>query len=59
MRTISVFCAQCICGFRFETPEREFTCPDCKRLIALEWGVTDDDTQPEHAGEKVEAEVAT
>jgi hypothetical protein len=59
MRTTSVFCAECVCGFRFETPEREFTCPTCKRLIVLKWGLTDDDAQLETADEKPGAEVAT
>lgn len=38
MRTTSVFCAECICGRHFESEQREFTCPNCKRVIVLAWG---------------------
>ena len=38
MRTASVFCAECICGKYFEAEQREFTCPNCKRVIVLAWG---------------------
>ncbi len=58
MRTTSVFCAQCICGFPFETPKREFTCPNCKRLIVLEWGIPDDDARPDTSDRATKAEVA-
>jgi len=58
MRTTSVFCAECICGFYFETQAREFICPKCNRLIVFEWGVADDDAQPETAGEKARSEAA-
>jgi hypothetical protein len=50
MRTTSVFCAECICGFYFETPPREFICPKCNRRIVFEWGIADD-AQPETADE--------
>jgi hypothetical protein len=36
----SVYVADCLCGRHFETPSREYVCPNCHRLIVLEW---DDD----------------
>jgi len=57
MRTTSA-CAQCVCGLYFETPERELTCPNCKRLIVLEWGATDEDARPETSDGASKAEVA-
>ena len=58
MRTTSVFCAECICGLHFETPAREFTCPNCKRLIVLQWGVADDNLQRETFEARTESEAA-
>jgi hypothetical protein len=58
MRTTSVFCTECICGFYFETPAREFICPKCNRLIVFEWGIADADAQPAITDEKAESEVA-
>jgi hypothetical protein len=58
MKTTSVFCAECICGLHFETPSREFNCPNCKRLIVLEWGVFDDHSDPEISEPTAESEVA-
>lgn len=58
MRTTSVFCAQCICGLDFETPEREFICPKCNRLIVLEWGATDEKARTETPDKTSEAEAA-
>lgn len=54
MKTTSVFCAVCVCGFWFETPNREFTCPHCERLIVLQWGVSNDDTEPTEVAGKSE-----
>jgi hypothetical protein len=34
----SRFVADCLCGRRFETPDREYVCPACGRRIVLEWG---------------------
>jgi hypothetical protein len=57
MRMTSVFCTECVCGFRIETPEREFMCPRCKRLIVFEWGVAYiDHKQPEAYDEKRKSE---
>jgi DNA-directed RNA polymerase subunit RPC12/RpoP len=42
MRTTSVFCAECLCGRYFESEHREYTCPNCKRIIILAWGTTDE-----------------
>jgi Zn finger protein HypA/HybF involved in hydrogenase expression len=58
MRTSSIFCAQCVCGLYFETSEREFICPKCKRLIVLEWDIADGDAHPATTDEKAESEVA-
>jgi DNA-directed RNA polymerase subunit RPC12/RpoP len=53
MRTTSVFCAECLCGRHFESERREYTCPNCKRVIVLAWGIepsTDEERErePEH-----------
>lgn len=57
MRMTSVFRTECVCGFHIETPEREFICPKCNRLIVFEWGVADrDHEQPETHDEKAESE---
>ena len=56
MRITSVFCAECICGFRLETPDREFTCPNCERPIVLEWAVIDDNARPETSEKKAGSE---
>ena len=45
MLEYSVFIADCLCGRRFETPTREYVCPDCQRHIELEWG---HDPEPKH-----------
>ena len=58
MRMDSVFCAECICGFHFETPAREFTCPKCDRVIVLEWGVADSDRSSRADGKSVDLEAA-
>ncbi len=33
----SIYCADCLCGRHFETPSREWVCPECNRHIVLEW----------------------
>jgi DNA-directed RNA polymerase subunit RPC12/RpoP len=33
----SVYIAACLCGRHFESPTREYVCPDCHRHIVLEW----------------------
>lgn len=38
MQEVSVFVAECLCGRRFETPNRECMCPACGRHIYLDWG---------------------
>jgi DNA-directed RNA polymerase subunit RPC12/RpoP len=49
----SVFCFSCICGREFQNPRQEtFRCPDCGRLLVIEWG-RDDNGEPfvvRHAG---------
>jgi hypothetical protein len=43
--------------FHIETPERQFICPKCKRLIVFEWGVAGfDHEQPEACDEEPESE---
>ncbi len=57
MRMTSVFCTECVCGFHIETPERQFICPKCKRLIVFEWGVAGfEHEQPEACDEGPEPE---
>jgi hypothetical protein len=55
MPTRSVFCAECVCGRYFETEAREFVCPNCKRVIVLEWGLADEEPPEPNR----EAEVAS
>jgi hypothetical protein len=44
----SVFVFSCVCGREFQKEEKEaFPCPDCGRLLVLEWRV--DDAAPEPA----------
>ena len=57
MRIKSVFCAECVCGRCFETEEREYTCPVCKRVIVLQWGIGDGTAAEEHPSTE-SAEVA-
>ena len=39
MRKKSVFIFACLCGRQFQKEESEaFRCPDCGRLLVLEWG---------------------
>jgi DNA-directed RNA polymerase subunit RPC12/RpoP len=34
----SVFVFSCICGYKFQKEEKEeFRCPECGRLLVLEW----------------------
>ncbi len=58
MRMTSVFCAECVCGSHFETPERQFTCLKCGRVIVLEWGFPGPATHSESSDEAVETEAA-
>jgi len=38
----SVFIFSCLCGRQFQKEEKEsFQCPDCERLLIVEWGVED------------------
>jgi predicted RNA-binding Zn-ribbon protein involved in translation (DUF1610 family) len=40
VRKKSVFIFACLCGREFQKEEKEsFHCPDCGRLLILEWGV--------------------
>jgi len=33
----SIYCADCLCGRHFETPSREWVCPECNRHLVLDW----------------------
>jgi predicted RNA-binding Zn-ribbon protein involved in translation (DUF1610 family) len=40
VRNKSVFIFACLCGREFQKEEKEaFHCPDCGRLLVLEWRV--------------------
>lgn len=35
----SVYCFSCLCGREFQKERQEtFRCPDCGRLLVMEWG---------------------
>ena len=42
----SVFVADCLCGRRFESPTREYVCPDCHRHIVLDWKYQSEPEKP-------------
>jgi hypothetical protein len=39
MRLKSVYCVECICGYRIEseTDTDTLICPGCQRLVVIEW----------------------
>lgn len=42
----SVFIFSCVCGRQFQQEEREsFHCPDCGRLLVLEWRADERDAE--------------
>lgn len=41
MNCESLFCIPCLCGTEIRSHERETQCPQCGRLLAVEWGRTD------------------
>jgi uncharacterized protein YlaI len=43
----SVFIADCLCGRQFESPTREYVCPECHRHIVLEWGQHAESEKPD------------
>jgi hypothetical protein len=48
VRAKSVFIFSCLCGREFQKEgEEAFHCPDCGRLLVLEWRV--EDASPERA----------
>jgi transposase len=57
MRTTSVFCAECLCGRHFESEQREYKCPNCKRVIVLAWGIKASADDEEHERETEPQEV--
>lgn len=51
----SVFIFSCVCGRQFEKEEREsFLCPDCGRLLVLEWRA--EKSEPETADMAIASE---
>ena len=37
MRTASLYCVECLCGYRIESESNKLICPGCQRLIVIEW----------------------
>ena len=50
----SVYVTDCLCGRHFETPTCEYICPNCHRLIVLEWN-DDNDREPRNDHEQASA----
>jgi predicted RNA-binding Zn-ribbon protein involved in translation (DUF1610 family) len=37
MRIASIYCLDCPCGRHIETREEKLKCPECGRLLVIEW----------------------
>ncbi len=48
MRATSVYSVDCICGHHIETETTTLTCPECHRLVVIEWPAkTEENGSPE------------
>jgi predicted RNA-binding Zn-ribbon protein involved in translation (DUF1610 family) len=45
MRSKSVYCVDCFCGHHIESESTTFTCPECHRVIVIEWSARVEETE--------------